>query len=509
MPGTITGMASEFWDRVRLTAKAVSSVFNGKPLTAPAHEATQLQRAISTGHAPGQSITQNYWENLRHMSSWSFPAIDAFATQIEGSSISLYSKAKQVNKSHGPSDAPAPARTPIHDHELLDLMENPNPVFWREIWLYHIACQYALTGGWVIWEVRGKETNKPTEYWTLPRSWLTFMPPQKNYPMGVVRVFNPAGASGYWGDNPLANGFYLDVRECIIGGRPDPQRPAEPLSTMSQMSRVIDICEQADTAVWTSLLESPRPGMVLLVDDKFMMDDTQMKRIRETVSANNAGTNNAGKLMILQGMKLDRQGSSVGDLDAVNVRDQNMKMVLAAHSTPSIAIGARNEVGSYSGNAAEINTWIELHVQPFLNRFYGCLNHRNRRYWPDVKLEGNANRFDDPTLDMQKRDQYLNGYDKGIFTLDQVLAVFDEPPAGPGIGDQRKAQPDPNAGMMGPDGMPLDPNAMDPNAAGGDDMGLDLELDDLPDDEAPNMARPDLSRAGGRSFAVNGNGRGH
>lgn len=493
-------MASDFWQNARQLAKAASTIFNGRPITAPARDSTPAQRAASTGALPAWPIA-NPWAELGHMTSWSFPAIDAIASQWENSSVVMYArKQKMVTKAHA-QDAPAPQRTPIHEHPVLDLLERPNPVFWRELFFYQLATHYCLTGGFVIWEVRNDE-GKPCELWALPRAWLTFQSPTNECPLGMWRVMNPRGLGSYGRLNPLAGGFFLDVRDTIVCNRPHPLYPGEPLGTMTAMAKVMDISEQTDTAVWTSWIEAPRPGMILLLDGQQMVTTEQIKQIQESVSDYKGGANNTGKVMVLQGLKVDRMGTSVNDLNSVEVRKQNQEFVNAAHSVPPIATGIRTETGSYAADAATINTWIELHIQTLLNRLAGCFNHRFERYWPDEKIEISAKRADDPQLSLTKADSLKDAVKSGGATWNEWRATQNLKPL-PGL-DEIK-QPTPQPGAVGPDGLPLPGadgggNPNDPNA---DPSTLDL---DLPDDETTGFKRPELSRAGGRSFSLNGSG---
>lgn len=491
-------MASTFWTAAREVAKALSQVYNGRQsLIAPSRTSKPIDRALSTGSTPGWPIA-DHWTELGHMTGWSFPAVDAIARQIQNASRVLYArKQPQVNKAHA-QDAPAPQRTPIHEHPMLDLLERPNPVFWGEMFFYQLATHYCLTGGWVVWEVRDKQTHLPCELWALPRAWLVFQMPTAEFPLGTWRVNNPKGLRTYGALNPLAGGFYLDVRDTIVLNRPHPLYPGEPLGTMKAMAQAMDIAEQTDTAVWTSFIEAPRPGMILIVDPEQPMDDAELKRLADTVTIYKGGANNTGKVIALQGVSVDRMGTSVNDLDSVNARKQNQEFVNAAHSVPPMVTGIRTETGSYAGDTATRNTWTELHIQPMCNDFAGCLNHRFYRYWPDVKLEMNAKRADDDELQARKNDSLKDAVKSGGATWNEWRATQNLPPR-PELDEiQQPPQPaSPLTQNFHGAGGPPDAGGMDLGLPGDEGAGLDLDLD-LPDEETTGAKRPELQRAGGR-----------
>ncbi len=462
--------SSHFWQTVRKSAQALSEVING-----PGKNATSLQRAIATGSTTNYPVS-NTWEELGHMTGWNLPPIDAAASQWENSSMCAYArKPKMVKKSQSAQDEPDEHKTPIHDHPLLELLERPNPVMWREIFFYQLATHYYLTGGFVVWEVRD-QGGKPTELWALPRAWLTFQTGTNEFPLGLWRVFNQRGLSSYGPGGELAGGFYIDVRDTIILNRPHPLYPGEPLSTMTGCGKMIDIAEQIDNAVWSSALNAPRPGMILSVKQQTPMTDDQLKRMATTIQNNKGGTSNAGKLWVVENVDVNNVGTPMADLDAVNTRNQSRDFLQAIHGVPPIATGIRTETGSYAADAATINTWIELHIQPQLNRLAGCFNHRFKRYWPDVQVELSAKRADDPLLANERAEAIKDAVGKGGASWNEWRAAMKLKPM-PGLDEIKEPAPPPMPGAMpGQEG--------DPAAAPGDDLSFG---DDVPDDESSGI----------------------
>lgn len=505
---------SAFWSGVRAAAKSFSSTFNGRPTPRPTRNgyidpraATPLQQAFAVGAVPGFPISNKH-EELGHATSWTYIGAKTIAKMWGLSSWCAYSKSEggPITKSHA-GDAPAASRTPIHDHPALELLNNPNPLMGRMELLNLIGQHYAYTGGWIIWEVRDA-SGKPRHYWPIPRSWTWYQPPGPDHPMGSFLVYNPRGLAVYYGSSPLTGGFRLDLRDCIIGGDPHPQYPGEQISALTACSKIIDVMEQADNAILGSLLQAYHNGMILLIDPKTtgFVDEPQLRQMVSRLQDSKGGTENAGKIAVLQGVSsIERPSVPLSELSAVEVRNQNKDFGLAVQQVPSLAAGIQTDTGTYSGNAATFNAFAEWTVQYGLDLFASVLNRRNKRYWPDIELEGSAKRMDDPTLDQKRADQVYTAVKDGFCPPNRWLELMKLPPI-PG-GDEVRMPPQPagpltqnfNNGMPGDMGGGMDLGLGDEE--GEDDLDIGL---DLPDEEDSGFKRPELSRAGGRPFSLNG-----
>lgn len=471
---------SQWWQSVRKAASAASQLYHGM---FSGRDSTPMQRAIATGHTTGYAIS-NKFNELSHNTSWNWVATHAVGKQWAQAEYRVYDRSAQtVTKGHA-QDAPDEQRKPVQDHPAMKLLKRPNPIMSHDAWMYQVANQLRLTGGWVIWEVRDKESGKPCELWVLPRAWLTMLPATEQFPMGIWRVINPRGLTGYWGNNRLAGGFWLDVRETIVGGWPHALYPGEPYSPLEACSQIIDIGEKADTATWASLVNSVRPGMILSVDPKVTLGPDQITAIEQKLRELKAGENNAGLTLVLQGVTKDSLGTPMADLDSTNVRKQSQEFMMGVQGVPGLIAGIRADVGTYSGDAATINTFVELGIQPDLDLFAASLTHRWQRYWgDDFEVELSAKRMDDPILKQKVTDQLFQGIDKGAVSVNEWRASLDLPPIPGGDEYEKEITHSLEAQKAQGGGLP-------PFLGDGQDLG-----DDLPDDEAPNQARPELQQA--------------
>jgi phage portal protein BeeE len=418
--------------------KKLSEVLFGKTTTA--------QRAIAAGHVVGHPVTPKY-EELNHGTDFNFIAIHAVAKQFAQSTITVKQKQQTITKGIESQDSPEEQSTALPDHPIAKLLAHPNPMKSGQEFLYQVAWQFRTTGGVVIWEVPNAE-GKPVELYVLPWSSLVYQIPSREHPLGEWRVHNPRGFGSYFGRHAIGNNFLLDVRETIIASWAHPIYPGEPLSPLSQCAQIIDIAEKMEEATVAALQNSIRSSIVLSFEGD--PTETQMKQIEKKLADSKAGVHNTGSSLLLGAqVKVDSLGSRMPELDAVNVRKQNMDMVLAVQATPSIATGGDNS-GTYSGNAAVINTHVELSVQPELDLLAGKLTHRWERLYDGIEIEINAKRMDDPTLQFQRADKLLQGLDKGASNIDEWRASMNLPPLPNGAGKAyEKAQPPTPPGMPG------------------------------------------------------------
>jgi phage portal protein BeeE len=494
---------SSFFRRLRDAGRVFFGPQPGRDRQPPADDpaaairnASPATRAVALGHAPQYPLTDHANE-LRHNTGWTYPAVRAIGRQYAQASVTVYdasrvgrkgSRLGYITKEHA-ADAPAEERTPVQDHPIARLMKRPNKLKSGHEWRYQIAQQVALTGGCVIWELRN-ELGQPLELYVLPRGWLTYQTPSERFPLGTWRVYPSRVAAGAWTTGlagAYATGFHVDVRETIFFGWPDALVPGEFTSPMAACDRIIDIAEQADEATWAALVNAPRPGMILSVDQVGALSPQQLEAIKSEIELHKSGSANAGKTLVLQNVRKEDLGTPISELQAVDVRNQALEQTLLVHGVPTLVIG-KLDGATYSGNAAAVNAWVELGIAPDLALLGGVLTHRwQSLYGRDFSIEFNPKRYDDPTLDLTKTDKLLAAFDKGVVTGNEVRASLKLPPR-PDLDELKAPEP-------APGGMPGDPNGA-PAGAAPDSAAdpFDLGMDDLSDDDTTGTA--DASKAG-------------
>jgi len=446
---------------------------------------TPAQRAGAAGLVPGYPIA-DHLEEGKKVTNWNYVAQHAVAKEAMQATVTVKikkQKPKTITKSAA-QDSPDDQATSDEQHPIARLLEAPNALTSKQEFLYQYSMQLRTTGGCVIWDVRN-EDGKPVELYILPMAWLSYQVPTDEYPLGLWRVYSPRGMYGYFRNSTLANGFMIDVRETFMPKYSHPLYPGEPLSPLTQCAQVIDIAEKSEEAVVAALQNSIRPSMIIsLVGDppQSVFDET-MARLKER----KAGVHNTGEALVVGSeTKTEIVSTRMSELDAVNVRKQNQEFNFQVQGTPSIATGGDNS-GTYSGNAATINTHVELSVQPDLDLFAGKAVARWESIYPGLEIEINAKRMDDPTMQGQRAARISAMAEKGQATINEARAAENLPPL-PGC-DVLK-QPPTMPGLSSDGSVPGE----QPEVEGGDPLALP-DLEDEPADDTTTGAVDPMRQA--------------
>lgn len=477
------------------------------------------QIAYATGNMPGY-WTSDHLNEIRHFTDWNYVAIHANGKQFAQASISVYDNVR--TKGFQSPDSPQLQRKHNPKHPISRLMNRPNPRTSKALWLYQLACQMGLTGGFAIWEVPSLIQGIPAQLWVIPRGWLWYWPPSPEYPEGVYRVTPVLAPS--WGmySNNFTSQFLVDAREMIIGGWSDPQYLGEYRSPLAACSQIIDICEQTDVAVLAYLKNNIKPGILFSVDPRAPMSENQIEMLIERLNTYKAGPNNAGKSLVAQGVTPQRLSEQQDDYTTRS--DFNRKAVFQVQGTPPLAAGDASAAGSYSGAAVVIKTYTEMTIQPNLCLLADVLTHRwQERFGADFCLEINAKGYDDPTLELQRFDKVSAGVQSGIFTKNEARAALGYPPVDGGDELQDQSQQMGGGmpgmeGMMGEMGAGGSPQEGQEQAGNGDGMeddpmaqfdSSDFDLDtEMGDDETTGEKNPLMQEAAGnrmkKAFSLNG-----
>lgn len=462
----------------------------------------------ATGNMPGW-WTSDHLNELRHFTDWNYVAVHALGKQVMQATVCVYDNLR--TKGYTAPDSPDLQRKHNPKHPIAKLLKRPNRKTSRGQFLYQIALQIGLTGGFAIWEVPSLIRGIPAELWVIPRGWLWFWPPTPEFPDGVYRV-TPAIAP-QWGSyqNNFAASFLVDAREMIVDGWSDPQYLGEFRSPLAACSQLIDISEQTDIATLARFKNEVKPGLLFSVDPRTPMTEAMIAKLYEQLEQYKAGANNAGKSMVAQGVTAQKLGGS-DELDYTNGRDQNRKNVFGIQGVAPLVAGFIDGAGGYSAAAVTVKTTSEMTVQPMLNLIGDAFTHRwSEAFGDDFQVELSAKSYDDPTLELQRADKLMAGMDKQAVTINEWRASMKLPPIEGGDEMKQPEQPQmpgmPGMGGMMPGG---DEQGQQPPAEGDEQQddpmaefdSSDFDLaDDLGDDDESGTKNPLMQAASGNRMA--------
>jgi len=517
------GSASHFWTAVRRAAGAASEAFYGprvgKALAdaqasgQPTSRNPNLPFATVAGMAgalPGHYISDHFRE-LESCVEWVWAASTNKARQYAQATASVKVPGKVAKAFQSAPDAPDDDKTSNPNHPLIKLLKRPNPLTSGSIFLYQVGLQIELTGGAVIWE-RRNQLGLPRELWVLPRGWLFYQAPTHEYPYGFWRVTPAHTRWSGWYAGPMGqmSQWNLDIRDTIQVGWPSPLYPGEFQSSLAACSRLIDVATQTETAVAARMRNSILPSVILsIVTQNGQTADSlveeQIAQLRAQLTEFYAGAGNAGKAIIGNNIGLEPIGQSMEEMQGTESRKQAREFVLNVFGVPPSAIGAVEET-SYAAFSAAMKAYTSLSIDPVLMIVGEQLSHRFQSVWSGIEVHFDARSYEDPQLAAQRAGGSLfEGYQAGLVTGNEWRRAINLPRMD-GLDELVQPQPEMPPGMGG---MPGDPAMGMPGAmpdTGGDDFGtLDLEPD-LGTDVTTGFKRPELSRAGGRSFSLNGTG---
>lgn len=383
-------------------------------------------------------------EEAQHFTGWNYCAIHSKAKQAMQATVKVCRRIPQDKgtmpkpalsgvrqKSSTNPDQPEYDLEPLPPtHPACKLLAKPNPRWSANLFWYMLSQQCNLTGSALIWTVRDR-VGRPAELWIVPTALTRPQMPTQAMPEGAYWVtatglFTMTG--GYpaaYGVGALA-GITIDARDIHPVRWPHPYLLADGMSPLAAGSVQIDLAEEIDQAAWAVLHNEVDPSLLISLDPTMQTDVQEMDRVEATINARRAGTNNKGKVMVMQGASIAQVHRTPSELDYSNSRAQTRDGVLAIHSVSPIFCGIA-EAGSQAAYFTSLKQSIELSVQPELDLAAGELTRLIQKLFKDDTIEVviTAKSFDDP--DVLERKRQTNVSAKSV-TINEDRALSGLPP---------------------------------------------------------------------------------
>jgi HK97 family phage portal protein len=198
---------------------------------------------VSSGHGsmPMQHHEmQKSAELLQAYRGWPYVATSAIAKRIAGQPITLSRvSGRRVRKAKNGTPTNL---EPIAQHELIDLLNDPNPLGTQWVFLYATVCNLLLAGKAFWWMV--EDEGRRQLYW-LPASWIAGHEGGARYTAWQVK---PPGH---------VESFRVPAEEMTYFSLPD---PADPFGAVSPV-RAVAPAINADEAIQTSQTAGFRNGI--------------------------------------------------------------------------------------------------------------------------------------------------------------------------------------------------------------------------------------------------------
>jgi hypothetical protein len=200
-------------------------------------------------------------------------------------------------------------------------------------------------------------------------------------------------------------GLTIDARDIHPIRWPHAVLLSDAQSPLAAGDRQIDMAEEIDDAAWSVLHNSVSPSLLLSLDAQMQCDEAELRRVEEVLNANRGGTANAGRIMLVQGVKVEQTTRTIPELDYQNSRQDARNAVYSIQGVNDGFCGTGG-AGGYSDLVAKVKQTTELTIQPDIDLIAGELTRLFQEEFDDDTLEvvGTARAMDDPDVLDRKRN---------------------------------------------------------------------------------------------------------
>ena len=358
------------------------------PAVAKSFSVGATRAALATGQ-PGTWASDHRAETTK-FTGWNYVAIHAFAKLCASATVSVYNdtnigaRAKSLRKTWRSAFGSVwkavkqneEAAEPLpDDHELVKLLNHPNP--WQDgvSFRYEIVLQIRLTGGALVWNLPNR-ARRTCERYVLPRAVCEPVQPSRDLPMGGYRI-TPA-AMRWWAQyDPQGfvemRGFYRAIGSIIpmeqiqTIGWPHPLYKDDYQSPISAGALWNDTADMADRARWAQLKNGPNPSIAITPGEGVELDEAGADVAAAKINAKYCGPDNHGKAMVLTGdSKVQNLSTSPKDMEYSDAFVDLRDATLAIHGLPGVVAGI-TDGGSFAAFVASLKQATILAIQPELD----------------------------------------------------------------------------------------------------------------------------------------------
>lgn len=347
-------------------------------------------------------------EQIKANMGWVFTANSAIVEPTAAVELKLYRKAK-----------PGEEREEIEEHEILDLLDQPNAVHTGEqLRQLHFTYMNLVGEGYILMTDLMGNPYKPTAG-KLPAALQILPAHEVAFELGETysSSFVKYGQTKY----PLAS-VIRDIN-------PDPTNPYLGRSTIAAAAAVIDTENQMKEWNRRFFANNARPSLIFTTQQP--LDDEGFRRWKEQFSDDHGGTENAFKPLLIEGGDAKPWMLSQTDLDFLNSRKFSRDEILAMFKVNPGIIGVLEDV-----NRASITAAFYLHalinIEPRIRQFVKQLNASLVTLY-DETLELD---YENPVPeDVEAKLSAAEAGTNKWWTIDEARAMYGDDPLPDGIGE--------------------------------------------------------------------------
>lgn len=396
----------------------------------------------SVGYGAGAARINEYRDKASQLQAnlgWVSAANEAIVSSVAAVELVLYKKLPDGDKER------------VHEHEILDLLNQPNSIHGYEqfVQLHHTYVN--ITGeGYILLLDKNGQPFEP-RMGRLPAA-LHLLPSHE----ASIQLRN----DDYYNSQVMYKGTAYPIGTVIRDLVPDPMRPYYGRSVIAASASSIDTDEQMKEWNRNFFANEARPGMVFTTNEE--LSDASYERLNQQIKDMHTGTTNAYKPLLLENGTVQPYMLNQKDLDFMNSRAFSRDEILAMMRVSPSLLGMVENV-----NKANMEGALDIHALintiPRMRRFVTLLNNQLVKPF-DRTLELG---FISPLSDDKK--QKLEEAKAGVnawMTIDEVRDMYGMEALPSGAGEQLYVQ-----GIVTPlevlanPPAPAKPSEADPNTA--------------------------------------------
>jgi HK97 family phage portal protein len=365
-----------------------------------------LLKKAATANAPFiSSVAASYLTNpvmlfnsdyIKQYKNWVFACVQARAEEVGNVHFELYVGDEIVD-----------------DHEVLDLLNKPNPYMTRHDFLMAHQAFLDLDGNSFWFLSRANDGKGAIAEMYLLRPDRVSIVPDKT---------NPLAVSGYVFTQPDGARIPFDPQEILhfknfnpLGWHPFPHRG---MGIVEAAIWAIETDNEAREWNYKFFKNSARPDGILTTPGDAAMDPDELLRIRAEWDATHNGSSNASRVAILGGgLSWTEIARSQKDMDFVQQRTFSRDEILALFRVPRTIVGITDDVNRANADAS-IYVFSLRTVKPLMQRLSDHISEMLLpEYGDDLTMD-----FASPVAEDRKEsmDVYAAGLSQGWLTINEV-----------------------------------------------------------------------------------------
>ena len=312
-------------------------------------------------------------------------------------------------------------RQEVEEHEILKLLENPNPTQGKVEFLVSVISYLLISGNSYILR-SGPENKEPTELYPLRPDRIKIEPSTRSIPAAYNYVVGGQTQNRYEIDQATGDS---QVKQIKLFNPSDDYYGLSPIQTASID---IDSYNLANKHNVNLLSNGARPSGAVIFNPKddsggsMQLSDVQRNQLVNDINQRFSGVNNAGKPMLLEGdFDWKEMGLSPKEMDFLEFKNMSAKDIALIFGVPSQLIGIKDTQTYSNFSEAKLALYNET-IIPLLDRLQSDLNEwLTPQFGSDLYLKFDYDSI--PAIAEQRKrvfESVIGGVQNGILTRNEA-----------------------------------------------------------------------------------------